>query len=178
MDWKSLIKTIAPGIGACLPLPPPLGSMALKAIADKLLPADKAATATEDDVRRAVEGATPEQLALVKSHDQEFALNMKRLNVDVYKLDVEDTQGARGMFAATRSKMVPALAILAVVCFLAIGIYVLVWVDPVKGAAVMSIAMYLLGKWDSKVDMVYHFFFGSSSGSEKKTEILAQQGQA
>ena len=56
MDWKSVISTVAPWIGTTLG--GPLGGLAITAVAEALGLSDK----TEDAIKAAITGATPEHL--------------------------------------------------------------------------------------------------------------------
>lgn len=172
-NWKSLVETVAPWIGGALG--GPLGAAALSEVADAVLGDPKA---PEAKVAAALAQATPELLAKIKARDQAFQVKMEELGFQREQLKVQDTDSARATYVATRSRMVPGLAFLAVGGFIAMGLYVLLHGVIGLDAATTSLLMYLLAKLDSKVEQVYHFFFGTSSGSEKKTDILAQQAQS
>lgn len=184
MDWQAIVKTVAPWIGGALG--GPMGAAALSEVAAVVLPADHSALQAGTPAAK-VESAISavladpqkqaELLAKIKGRDQAFEVKMTELGFHLEDLAVADTQGARDLQRATKSRMVPGLAALAVGGFLAMGGYMIFHGVMGMDAATTSIFMYILAKLDSKVEQVYHFFFGTSSGSEKKTDILAQQAQ-
>jgi hypothetical protein len=50
-------------------------------------------------INQAIQAATPEQMLKLKKAEQDFELHMKELEVDVFKLEVQDKQDARGKFS-------------------------------------------------------------------------------
>ncbi|HLP30543.1 MAG TPA: hypothetical protein VK150_04215, partial [Geothrix sp.] len=70
-DWKGLVKSIAPTIGTALG--GPLGGIAGVALT-KALGLGDAAAKDETALAAAVQGASHDQLLLLKQADQEFAL--------------------------------------------------------------------------------------------------------
>ncbi len=89
MDWKSIVKVVAPTIATGLG--GPLAGLATKALSEVLLGRPDG---TEDEVAQAVLGANPDQLLAIKQADQEFAKEMKRLDIDLEKTYVADTSDA------------------------------------------------------------------------------------
>ncbi len=53
---------------------------------------------TPKAIEKAVAEATPEQMLELKKAEQDFELQMKELDVDVFKLETADIQDARGKF--------------------------------------------------------------------------------
>jgi predicted metalloenzyme YecM len=45
-------------------------------------------------INKAIQAATPEQMLELKKAEQDFELHMKELEVDVFKLEVQDKQDA------------------------------------------------------------------------------------
>jgi len=168
MDWKSLVKTVAPWIGTALGSP--LGGMAVSAICDALGIDDK----TEEGVRAALSGATPDQLLALKKADQDFALRMQELGFanqeKLASLDVENTKDARGMQIATQSKIPGTLAILITIGFFGILIGMLGgWLKASDNQALLIMLGALGAAWGA----VVNYYYGSSAGSDAKTRILA-----
>ena len=73
MDWKDVIKTVAPWIGTALT--GPLGGLAVEAAANALGLGEK----TTEAIKTSLSGATPEQMLALKKADQDFALQMQAL---------------------------------------------------------------------------------------------------
>lgn len=74
------------------------------------------------------------------------------------------------MQIATKSMLVPALAIIIVSAFISVVIATL------GGYAVVDsvLAGTLIGYLSAKAEQVVNFYFGSSAGSQAKTELLAK----
>jgi hypothetical protein len=89
---KNVVGTLAPTIGSALG--GPMGNMAANVIADVLgvKPEPKA-------LQKAMESATPEQMAEIKKAELEFEAQMKELDVDIFALETADTQDARQKFS-------------------------------------------------------------------------------
>ena len=89
---KNLIGAVAPTIGTALG--GPMGSMAANMVADVL-----GCDPDPKKIEKAVQAATPEQLAEIKKIDADFEVKMKELDVDLYALETADIQDARGKFS-------------------------------------------------------------------------------
>ena len=77
---KNLVSTVAPTIGTALS--GPLGGMAMGKIAEVL-----GVSNDQKSVQQAIKNATPEQMMELKKAEQEFEAQMKKLDVDVFKLE-------------------------------------------------------------------------------------------
>ena len=75
MDWKNVVGTVAPVLGAALG--GPLGGAAVSVISEALGLNEK----TEDAIKNALSGTTPEQLLALKNADQAFAVKMEELGL-------------------------------------------------------------------------------------------------
>lgn len=168
MDWKNLIATVAPWIGTALG--GPLGGMAVNAIGDALGLSDK----TEASIKAALSGATPEQMLALKQADQSFAEKMQELGFaneqKLAELAMQDRDSARKREAAVQDWTPRVLAYALVGAFIAVIVGVLGgW-----GKADSVLAGTLIGYLSAKAEQVVAYYFGSSSGSDKKTEIMAR----
>jgi len=100
VDWKALVKTVAPGIASVFGTP--LAGLGVSALLNVLLPegAEKPAD-PQAFLSQALQGANPDMLAKIKAADQAFALDMKRLDIDLEKFlaenAVKDTASARNL---------------------------------------------------------------------------------
>ncbi|HIG40974.1 MAG TPA: hypothetical protein EYQ14_10605 [Gammaproteobacteria bacterium] len=54
-------------------------------------------TATEGDITAYIEDASPEQLATLRNLDNDFEIEMRRLGVEEYGIEVKDRKSARLM---------------------------------------------------------------------------------
>ena len=171
MDWQSLVKTVAPWIGTALG--GPLGGMAVEAIAGALGLSDK----TQDAVKQALSGATPEQMLALKTADQAFSVAMQKLGFEhLQALELAaagDRASAREREIKTGDSTTPkVLAILITLGFFGVLLcLVFSWV-PTDGKPVV---MMMLGALATGFGTVMNYYFGSSAGSAAKNDILAMQ---
>jgi hypothetical protein len=178
-DWKSLVKTIAPGIASVFGTP--LAGMGVTALLDAILPTDAAKpTNPEAYLAKALQSVNPEMLLKIKTADQAFALEMKKLDIDVMKLAQQNTDGARTLkmewLKSNKFDYEPILAFLVVAAF---G-YSEYWVFANAPTAALSTDMSMmvgrmLGIIDSAFMLLLTFRWGSSSSSERKTELAAAE---
>ena len=160
MEWlKTLAPTIATALGG------PLAGMAVSAVA-------KAIGCEPDEVQGIISSnkLTAEQVASIQLAELELKKQAQSMNLDFAKLTVEDRKSARDMQIATKSMLVPSLAILIVSAFIGVVIATL------GGFAVVDsvLAGTLIGYLSAKAEQVVNFYFGSSAGSKEKTELLAK----
>ena len=169
MDWKTVIGTVAPWIGAAIG--GPLGSAAVGMAANALGLSDK----TEASLKAALSGVTPEQMLALKTADQDFALKMQEIgyaNVEkLAALAVDNTKDARAMQIQTRSPVPAILAILITGGFFGILIGML---SGTLTATDNQALLIMLGALGAAWGAVVNYFFGSSADSGRKTELLAQ----
>lgn len=161
MDWKSLVKTVAPVLGTALG--GPMAGAATKFIADKLLgnPA-----ATEQDVAEAVLGASAEQLTNLRKLDQDFKLRMRELDVDVFKLEVQDKDSARRLFSVNIWPQVTLSAVYTIGYFAMLYMFMSGNVEVT--ADLRTEFGMVLGVMTAAQVEIMHFWFGSSLGSKTK----------
>ena len=165
-DWKSLVGTVAPTIATALG--GPMAGMAVKAVASSLGLEDNA---TEDDISKAMQNASPETLVAVKAADQAFELQMAELGVDLEKIAANDRASARDLQKETKSWIVPLLSGVTVAGFFG----VVFWVLSGKVSLESTLLGFVLGQVSAKAEQVYNFYFGSSAGSKEKTRHLASK---
>ena len=86
----NLVKTVAPSIATAVG--GPLAGMATKMISEALLGKPDG---TEDELLQAAKNATPEQLLALKKAEQDFAIKMRELDIDLERISNEDRNSAR-----------------------------------------------------------------------------------
>ena len=164
MDWKALVGTVAPGIATALG--GPLAGLAVSALTNALgLPSGS----TEDDVAARMKTATPDQLLALKKADQDFAVRMEELGIDLEKVNAADRDSARRMQTETRSRMPAFIALMSLAGFFGILLCMIFVTLPATAVAPLNIMLGVLG---TLVVGISNFFYGSSSGSARKTEML------
>jgi hypothetical protein len=161
-----LLKTFGPLIGSVAPsiataLGGPLAGMATKALSQALLGNEDG---SEDDLKAAMSNASPEQLSVLKKKVQ-----MKSLDIDLEALAVDDRKSARSMQTETKDWIPRALAVSVTLGYFGIIAFVLVSGLPMNGSEVL---LMLLGTLSAGWTGVMAFYFGSSSGSQKKDSMI------
>lgn len=166
-----LLKVFGPLIGSVAPsiataLGGPLAGMATKALSQALLGNE---SGSEDDLKAAMSNASPEQLSVLKKIDADFKVQMKSLDIDLEALAVDDRKSARSMQTETKDWIPRALAVSVTAGFFAILLYMLVYGLPTSGNEALLL---LLGALQTAWGGIIAFYFGSSSGSQKKDSMI------
>lgn len=168
MDW---LKTLAPMLGTALG--GPLGGAAASFIADKLGIESKTIEAVSDVLNTGK--LSPEQITSIKAAEIDFQKFLEQNKIDLAKLDVQNTQGARDMQIAVKSWTPDILAIVIVTGFFAILTLMMMGILKVSDQQALLI---LLGSLSAGFGAVLNFFFGSSRGSQNKDVLLANSSPA
>jgi len=174
----SFIKKAAPWIGtvvgAAVPAAAPFIGIASKLLTSGLgKQVDPNAKSISDAISEAM--ASPEQLAKLKEIDNDFALQMKTLDInsteEFEKIAAADRADARLMQEKTGSKIPAMLSISVTAGFFGLLLLLVFRALPQSNMSVVNIMLGALGTaWIS----VMNYFFGSSAGSARKTELLSQ----
>jgi hypothetical protein len=160
MDWlKQIAPTIATALGG------PLAGLAVSAIA-------KAVGVDEDKVTDLISSnkMTPEQIAQVKIAEIELKKQENELGLNFEALAVDDRKSAREMQAATRSIVPPALAGAITVGFFSILSMLLFGKVDGNNPTILM----MLGSLSTAWTGIIAYYFGSSAGSQAKTEMLSK----
>jgi hypothetical protein len=163
MEW---LKTLVPMLGTALG--GPLGGAAASFIADKLGLNDNTLQAVTDVLSS--NKLTPDQLSSLKLAEVDFRRFLEANKIDLARLDVANTQGARDMQIATRSNTPDILAGIVVIGFFTILILMMMGLLTVTDQQALLI---LLGSLSAGFGAVLNFFFGSSRSSQNKDIIIA-----
>ena len=152
---KNLVGSVAPTLGAALG--GPLGGMASQVICDVL-----GCQNNQKSIQNAINSATPEQMLQLKKAEQQFEVQMKELDVDVFNLEVEDKKDARGKFSRDWTARIMGIA--TVGGFL--GYIFLVTIQPPEQNSEALINL-VLGYLGGLASAVISFYFGASNTSDK-----------
>lgn len=168
MDWKNIVKSIAPAIGTALL--GPLGGTATRLLAGAVLGDDEAG---EEAVANAVNiGLTPEQIAAIKRADQDFAVRMRELDIKLVEISAGDRDSARNREIQVRDKVPAILAIVTLVSFFGyIGAVTFLSEAATSNKEFINLALGWLG---GVASTVVAYYFGSSAGSEQKNRTIEQ----
>ncbi len=177
--WTDILKiltTVAPTLAATAI--GPLGPVAVSALESALgLQPSGDLPARQDAVAAAIAGASPETLLALKKADQDFQVRMTELGFAdaeaIAKLAGDDRASARAREQTVRDSTPKILAYMITVGFFGLLLLISFRPLPDKSTSIIDIMTGALGaSWVS----VCGFYYGSSSGSERKTELLAQAG--
>jgi hypothetical protein len=146
----------------------PLAGAAVRAIGSALgLPDGTTASA----VSAAVLGATPDQLLALKKADNDFAQQMKQLDVDFAKLSSEDAASARAREIAVHDHTPSLLAFALTAGFFGLLGLMAFHALPTENMTAVNVMLGALGTaWMAAMN----YFFGSTYGSKTKDAMLFQ----
>lgn len=127
--------------------------------------------ATQQDIAKVVQNGklTPEQLAQIQLLDAEFREHEAQRGVTYAELAFKDRESARQREVATKDNVNRNLAYLIVLAFLSMVGFTLFGQTKVESV----LAGTLIGYLSAKAEQVLAYYFGSSRGSDKKSELLA-----
>jgi len=161
MDWlKQIAPTIATALGG------PLAGMAVSAIS-KAIGVDP--TEVSDLIKN--NKLSADQIAQVKIAEIELQKQAQELGLNFEKLEVEDRKSARDMQATTRSMMPPLLAGLVTIGFF--SIMVMMFFNKIDSGNPAILMM--LGSLGTAWTGIIAYYFGSSAGSQAKTDLLSKK---
>jgi len=164
--WKAavgVLSTVAPMLATAVG--GPLAGAATNAIAKALgLPQELPA----EEVAFAVQNATPDQLLAIKKAEQEFAVKMKALDIDLVGLGNADRDSARKREMAIKDWMPKVLGLLVVGSTITAVLLVLTGKARVDDALAGALVQMLV----NASLLVLGYYFGSSAGSQNKDILL------
>jgi len=164
MSWKDTLAAIAPTLATVIG--GPLAGTATKFLTGRLLGKETTDTA---ELEQFILGASPDQLAEIKDLDNRFKLEMERLGVDVFKLEVADKGNAR---EHNKGSYMPAVLSVGLSIFVAGIVYALFYINPPAGAR--DVLFMLLGivvkEWANSM----HYWYGTTRSSSEKTNLLSK----
>lgn len=168
MSWKKikdLVGMVAPTLGSALG--GPFGGMAGQFLADQL-------GVESDKLEDTILNANPDTLLKVKEADQAFKLKMKELDISEEQLHSKDRGSARNL--AINTSLIPQAIISAVFIIGFIIVLYMVFKGDVNIEGTMKdAALFLLGILSAGITQIMNFFFGSSSGSKQKTNLMGNK---
>jgi len=175
MSFTNVLKKAYPFISIAAGMGGPLGTMAA-GVVGRALKLDTPPAGTADSITAAISGAfaDPAQRVALQAAEQDFQAQMAELG---YKSQADfeatgelDRASARDMQTSTRSQIPALLAGGVTVGFF--GLLAIMVFHPIPpGAETMLNVM--TGSLGTAWIMVITFYFGSSAGSDRKTEIMA-----
>lgn len=176
-DWKSLVKIVAPAIATAIGSP--LAGLGVRALSEALLGRDDG---SDGDIEQALLTATPDKLLELKKADQEFAAQMKAMDIDLDKAFIADTADARHVFNSNGSVFWLGVAILLTFAGIMGAVLWGSFAIMTGGITINDVAIVatvagmigtVVGYVAANAQQVVSYFFGSSRGSAEKTTAMA-----
>jgi len=162
----NLVRTVAPSLATAVG--GPLAGMATRVISEALLGKPDG---TEAELAEAAKAATPEQLLALKKAEQDFAVRMRELDVDLERISQADRNSARDRETKTGDITPRFLAAAITAGFFSVLGYMIAYGLPPQGGEAMLVMLGTLGTaWGA----IISYYFGSSAGSREKTQQLNQ----
>lgn len=164
IDWKSILGAVAPTLATALG--GPLAGAAITVLGSQLLGKDGA---SEGDIAAAVISGKPDVLVRLKEIDTDFKTRMEGLGIDLEQLAQADRANAREREMSLKDWTPRVLAALITGGFFGILGWLIAGGLPESGKEAILILLGALGSaWTSMVA----YYYGSSSGSAQKTQII------
>jgi hypothetical protein len=171
-DIKKVLGTVAPFLTAALP--GPFAGIANAALGSAL---GLQPGAKPSDVQAAIDKGTlsGDQLVAVKAAEMDFQKTMAQLGYEdaekLAQLTFEDRASARD-----REVKLGGDWTARVLAYSIVGAFIFVVIATLRGwsHADSVLAGSLIGYLSAKAEQVVAYYFGSSAGSDKKTDLLAQ----
>lgn len=152
---SSVAPTLATAIGG------PLAGLAVKTVSNVLLGRPDG---SQEELEKAIQTATPEQILQLKKTDADFRIRMKELDIDLEKIAAQDRSEARQKETSTRDWTPRILAFIVVGGFFGCLAWMLLRGMPQSGTEAI---LMMLGALTNTVTAVIAYYFGSSAGREK-----------
>jgi len=169
-DWKALLAHVAPALASAIG--GPLAGMATKVLSDKLLGKPDG---TEEEIAAALTGADTATIIKLRELDLQFKKDMTQAGIDLEKLAMEDRASARSREVSARDSWTPRILGGAIVGgFLFVVFCVVTGRVELKDAMVAGMIGTVIGYLSAKADQVIGYYFGSSAGSDRKTELMGR----
>ena len=167
IDWKQIVRTVAPAIAGALGTP--AAAVAVAALSQALLGHPDA---TEAEVAAAVAGGGPETVLKLKEADHAFRVRMRELDTEDERIHAGDRASAREREAKAGDSRTPRwLAVVITAGFFIVLLALVFAGKPKDGGDALLI---MLGALGAGFGQVLQYYFGSSSSSAQKNELLAR----
>lgn len=164
-EWKGVLGAVAPTIATLLG--GPLAGAAVGALSTALLGKPDG---TEAELAPLVASAAPDILLKIKEAEKELKLGLANAGVKLEEVAALDRGSARDREVKTGDRTTKILAYAYTLgYFLVLGVVMKTGVDP----DMVNIIMVLLGVLTAAQGQIMNYYFGSSSGSAQKNQLMA-----
>jgi hypothetical protein len=171
--WLSAVERLAPTIASAFGTP--VAGMAVSALESVLGITGTEAASTDDrmgKIQQALEAGrlTGEQIAAMKKADQDFAAQMKKLDVDLEQMQLADVASARQMQIAQPSNVPATLSSVIVVGFFGALVVMMAGINVKDNNAFLM----MLGALTGALAQVLNYWFGSTRHSQTTASLNAE----
>jgi hypothetical protein len=168
-----ILKAVGPLLGQVAPtiataLGGPLAGLAAKTLSTVLLGKEDG---SEAEIAKALQGASPDQLAAIKKIDADFKTRMAELEIDLERIVAGDRDSARKREIALGDHTPKILAAAITIGFFGILLWMFVHGVPKNGNEALLL---MLGALQTAFTGVIAYYFGSSAGSKAKTDAMSK----
>jgi hypothetical protein len=168
-----IMKVVGPLLGQVAPtiataLGGPLAGLAAKTLSTVLLGKEDG---SEAEIAKALQGASPDQLAAIKKIDADFKTRMAELEIDLERIVAGDRDSARKREIALGDHTPKILAAAITIGFFGILLWMFVYGVPKNGNEALLL---MLGALQTAFTGVIAYYFGSSAGSKAKTDAMSK----
>lgn len=164
MNFKKIIKTVAPFIGTLIG--GPFAGVATKVLGD-IFCGDE--NASEKEIEKAISKASPEQFVRLKEISAQTEKEFLAAGIKLKEIAAGDRDSARDMQKSTNS-IIPGILTLLITLGFFVTLYCIAFIKIQPGAK--DIIDIMLGAEATAWIMCITYWFGSSSGSKEKTMLL------
>lgn len=166
-DWKKIIGSVAPALATALG--GPLAGVATKALADTLLGNPDA---SEDEVAAAVQGMKSEDLVKLRQIEADFKAHLVDAGIKLEEIAALDRDSARKREISTGDVWTPrGLSVLVVIGWMSVQWFLL---NHVIDDSMRELIARVLGTLDGALMLTLSYYFGSSSSSRQKDDIIGK----
>jgi hypothetical protein len=172
---KKTLLPIAPTLASVMG--GPLAGMAVATLAGELgveVPEGAKTADVESQIIAKLETATEDGWLRVKEAENTFKIKLRELEIDEEKVLAMDRDSARKMQVQVRSKMPGFLAVVTLIAFCGtLGALLYMGAEQIIIEQNLTATIgIVLGVLLSSMKSIYNYYFGSSEGSKRKTEII------
>lgn len=169
MNWLDTLKSLAPTVATALG--GPLAGAAVTALGGVLGVSEP----TQDKIARLFSDGqlTAEHLAEIRKLELQYQSEEKERGFRYAELEFKDRDSARRMAVDTKS-ITPSILTFVIVTLTLVAEAALLFNKVPPGADPVIVGR-ILGTMDAALMLVLSFWFGTSSGSQQKTALLASK---
>ncbi|MGR3433510.1 MAG: hypothetical protein ACU0CO_01275 [Shimia sp.] len=161
---RDVLREVAPSLATALG--GPLAGTAVSVIAGKL----GREGATLEELAPSIAAAKPDDLIALKELELEFAADMERAGIELARVEAGDRESARRRQTQMRDWTPTALGLAIILGFFGVLAFLFRVGLPAQGGEVLLI---LVGALSAMTTQVGNYFFGSSTGSKAKDDIIS-----